>query len=355
MKEFEMSTLQFVSGKREEIPPKYLSELMKLIQHYREETSKHEPPTIEFIRKDWKTSYLSEYQSIWVLALKKDQVVGYAYCNWKTKYENQNKANLSCYVVPEERRKKIATKMLKELLIVIPEQITKIILNGFDNTTSEAFVKNFGVKPGYSEIISISDLQEHDQLVVEEIAHEQRIKAKEKGYKLIFVKDCEYVFYVNLPKYILMVEEIWNDMPREELDFEDDILTVERYLKMEERNLLLGDTILTFIAIHEETDELVGFTTCYYNKLHPNMVFQGDTGVLKPYRGNGLGLALKYQLLNKILQETEGKKWLTGNAESNEHMRRINIILKHKPTNIYTVYEIPKETFRETIERLVNK
>ncbi|MHA1122834.1 MAG: hypothetical protein ACTSPC_08555, partial [Candidatus Heimdallarchaeota archaeon] len=98
----------------------------------------------------------------------------------------------------------------------------------------------------------------------------------------------------------------------------------------------------TFVAIHKETKEIAGVTVTYINEHHTKIAHQQDTGVVRAHRGNGLGLALKYQMLEKLLFETKATKWQTGNAGSNEHMLRINNMLNHEPFTSIPVYEISK-------------
>jgi GNAT superfamily N-acetyltransferase len=146
-----------------------------------------------------------------------------------------------------------------------------------------------------------------------------------------------------------MAQEIWNDMPLEELTYEDEILDVARYQEMIQRQVLIGNHIMTFVAIHKETNVQAGVTVSYINEHHTEIAHQQDTGVVRAHRGKGLGLTLKYQMLEKLLEETKAVKWQTGNAGSNEHMLRINNILKHVPFVSIPVYEREKS---ELLKRL---
>ncbi|NHJ39236.1 MAG: GNAT family N-acetyltransferase, partial [Asgard group archaeon] len=327
-----MSEIRFIIGDKEEIPSKYLIDSLKLRQVNYEEIMQIKAPTIEFYKQQWihDISPVSQRKEILILN-NEDRIIGYAYAIWNIKYDNLDKGYFWIHVRKNERRKKIGTNTLKEILKIFPKQITTIVCETFESTDAVHFIHSLKKKENYTEILSQSDLSKFDLEEVNKEAKKQRDDALGKGYDIIYIENLEHVFHLNFPKYIQMVEEIWNDMPREELSYEDDVLTVERYRSMIQNQILVGYKIMTFIAVHKETNEPVGLTSTYINKYQPDCAYQEDTGVIRAHRGKGLGLALKYQMLEKLLKETKAKFWRTGNAGSNEHMLRINRILKYEP------------------------
>jgi hypothetical protein len=104
-----------------------------------------------------------------------------------------------------------------------------------------------------------------------------------------------------------------------------------------------GIRFLSYFVIQEETGLPVGYTTSELNKYFPWLVWQEDTGIIHKHRGNGLGLAVKYQMLEKLLEETEAKYWLTGNNVNNVHMRRINETLGYEIWNSEYSFEFERD------------
>ncbi|MCE7741803.1 MAG: hypothetical protein GOP50_05040, partial [Candidatus Heimdallarchaeota archaeon] len=76
-------------------------------------------------------------------------------------------------------------------------------------------------------------------------------------------------------------------------------------------------------------------------------------GVLHEHRGNGLGLVLKYQMLERLLNSKQVKFWSTGSSSVNVHMNRINEILGYKKWNSEIVYEFTKEELKDYISKIV--
>ncbi|HUT81021.1 MAG TPA: GNAT family N-acetyltransferase [Candidatus Bathyarchaeia archaeon] len=345
-----MSNLEFIIGKKEEIPSKYLLDLFELMQKNREEILKIKPPTLEFFKQNWIVALPEEEMKQYVIAVNDEKIVGYGYFSWNIKYDNLDRGYFWLFVLKEERRKHLGTKILQQLIRLCPPQVTIIGTEIFENSDGKEFIKTFKSKEKYIDVLSSSNITLFDPKEVQQEAEKLRLQALEKGYEIIFIDECEFVLHLDLPKYIQMVEEIWNDMPREELTYEDDVLTIERFLQMVQREQLYGAHKYTFVAIHKETNTPIGLTSSVVNKYHSDIAEQYDTGVLKEHRGKGLGLALKYQMLNKLLKDTEAKFWRTGNAGSNEYMLRINRLMKYEPYTRVFIYEFPKEDLEKMLK-----
>ncbi len=345
-----MSSLEFIIGKKEEIPSKYLPEIFDLMQKNREEILNEKPPEMEFYRQNWIVALPEEEMKLYVFATINDKIIGYGYLSWLIKYDNLDRGYFWIYVVKSERRKHIGTAILGKLIELCPPQIKIIDTEIFDKTDAMEFIKKFDSKEKYIEVLSSSDLSIFNPEEVQREAEKQKQQALEKGYEILFVDKCDFVFHLDFPKFIQMVEEIWNDMPREELTYEDDVLTNERFLQMVQREQLFGVHKYTFVAIHKETNTPIGLTSTVINKYHSQVAEQYDTGVLKAHRGKGLGLALKYQMLNKLLKDTSAKYWRTGNAGSNEYMLRINRLLNYKPYTKVYIYEFPREELEKMLK-----
>jgi GNAT superfamily N-acetyltransferase len=347
-----MTAVKFIIGDKEEIPSKYLNQIFKLLQDNRKEIFDFKPPAIEFFKQVWIHGYFPERKSKYLIAINnEDSVIGYANAGWNIKYDNLDRGYFWIYVKPEERRKKIGTAILKELVKVFPDIITTISSEAFEDTAAVHFMSSFEKKESYTEVLSQSNLIKFNPEKVKKEAQKLKKHAEEKGYDIIYIDNFEHELHCNLPKFVQMVEDIWNDMPREELTYGDDVLTADRYRQIYQIQILLGFHILTFVAIHKETGDPVGLTCTYTSKYQPEVALQEDTGVLRKYRGNNLGLTLKYQMLDKLLSDSKVKFWRTGNAGSNEHMLRINKMLKYEPTQRIFIFEFGKDELLKKLKK----
>lgn len=348
-----MKDLKFISSKKSEIPAKYLEQLFILMQKNTEEIFNYPPPTIDYYKKSWLFGLESSEEKYYVLTMdNKDNLLGYGYCSWNIKYDNLDKGYFWIYVAKDQRRKGLGKKILKGIVKIYPEQITCVVTDAFSNTDGISFVESLKIPKHYEEVLSISDLTKFNIKKVKEEVKKQRNEAAKKGYDFHYFENMNQLLSLEKQIYVKMVEEIWNDMPLEDLSFEKDVLTVERFQEMQKTQLLIGERIMTFIVIHKESNTPVGLTSTFINEHQPEVAKQEDTGILKKHRGKGLGLALKYQMLQKLLTETEAKIWRTGNAGSNEHMLRINRILKYEPIIKIPVFEIQKDVLEKRLNEI---
>ena len=131
-------------------------------------------------------------------------------------------------------------------------------------------------------------------------------------------------------------------------------MSVERYTEFCNLNKKKWETFLTFIVIDKKKNEPVGFTTSVIGNYQPHVAWQWETGVLHGHRVNRLGLALKYQMLEKLLASPETKFWSTESYSSNIHMHRINKILGFKKWSSELFIDFSKDELQEFLTNIKN-
>ncbi|MFW9923060.1 MAG: GNAT family N-acetyltransferase [Candidatus Thorarchaeota archaeon] len=336
-----MNDIRMISGNREDIPREYLIDLFSLMREYHDEVWYFKSLPMEYYKKNWTIGSSSNEAINWTIALNSTgKVIGYGFSVRNTNYDNLDKAYFMLFVTKNERRKGIGTELLKEIIHNLPEIITTITTEIFESSIDGiAFIQSFNKDKGYQEIVSCSDFSEFNPEEVRKEAQKLKEKALNEGYELIYIEDLNFIFHVNMNDFVKMEEAIWNDMPLEELSYDKEVVTVQRYDEMVQRRILQGNKLYTFIAIHKESGLPIGVTQTRLNLIDPKVAHQMDTGVMHSHRGKGIGLALKYQMLDKLLHETKAQYWETGNAGSNEYMLKINRILKHIPIAKVNIYE----------------
>ncbi|NHJ84695.1 MAG: GNAT family N-acetyltransferase [Asgard group archaeon] len=341
-----MSKLTIITGKKQELPKKYLEQMPYLIKdNALERMPKYNIPNIAYYKNEWFLPNLPGHEELQVLALEDKKLIGYGYIHWNSKYDNLTKASFSIYIMPEKRRLGYGTEILGKIVSLIPPQIEVITVGVGENSIGEVFIRKYKKETSFTEIYSVANLVEFNKQEVFNFAASERERVSKLGYEFIEFENFGYLEKLNAEKYVKMVEEIWNDMPAEELTFEKEILTVERYNNMIDSIIKKGEKVIGFVVIEKETQTPIGVTKVFINKYQPEVAAQDDTGIIRNHRGKGLGLAIKYQILEKMLKETKVEYWLTSNAQSNEHMLRINKLLKHQEDSRKNIYEFSREEF----------
>jgi GNAT superfamily N-acetyltransferase len=339
-----MGKIRITIGKNEDLPPNHREKLYRLKRAYDSERLPFEPPTIEFYKNLLSLPKLVERDTLQLFVFDEtDELIGFGYSGWNVKYDNFHRAFAQVYIEPSKRRKGFGTHTLLKLLTNLPKKIDTASCSAKRGSAGEAFLKSFKDEISFVEDIRAANLGDFNLDKIKEIVQNEEKRLDKLGYKFVPLEGLDYVEKLNEEDYVRMVERIWNDMPREELSFGEDVIPVERYKAMIEYNLKRGDRNFGFAIVLKETNEPVGHTRVLYNKYDPDTVEQDDTGVVLEHRGNGFGLALKYKMLEQILTEIQAKYWFTGNAGSNEHMIRINEKLKHKVVSEIVIYELNRE------------
>lgn len=273
---------------------------------------------------------------------------------------NKHICFVALFVQAQYRKQGIGKNFIKFVFNDIPDYVEKVHLYVRQNEITEPFTGQINLnlnemltskngKHVFTERRSICDITSFTKEEITNKAKDQKEKVTKKGYSLIFVnsEDLEKSKYFDFLKYVKMMEDLTNDEPREDSAFGDIQLDPELYLSIRKHFVKdLGQSMWTFIAIHD--GEPVGMTETWFSDENPTLAIQADTGVVRNHRGNGLGLALKYQMLNRMLLDKSKKNirfWVTSNANSNKYMININNILKYEEKIIYNVYEFDRDSF----------
>lgn len=143
---------------------------------------------------------------------------------------------------------------------------------------------------------------------------------------------------------IARLMDVMNQQPHDDLEVGDIPYTPERVRELEEANLAGGAEGWTLYVRERQTGELAGYTAVYHNPNRPEQLSQGDTGVFPTYRRRGLGRWLKAAMLDKVLRERPEVRYiLTGNADSNAPMLKINHELGFRPYLAQTIWQVELE------------
>lgn len=126
-----------------------------------------------------------------------------------------------------------------------------------------------------------------------------------------------------LEDYCQLYTEVCNQAPAEDLEGEE-VTTPESRRRKEKSLKDRGYHWITFITT--DGDGIIsGLTEIHYDPQNPDIVRQDLTGVRESHRGRRIGKWLKATMAHYIRENFPKAKFIqTGNAQSNEHMLRIN-------------------------------
>ncbi len=337
----------------QDIPEKYRERYFALIQQFDEEKYGHIPPSLEYYRIMYALPKEDGKEfKITLLVNEDDFVIGFGMQGWNTKYDQLQSGWMDLYVTPSYRRRGLGNRILKDLVQRFPEEVTTLRAYPREYTPGYFFFQQFKAKPNSESFLVEADLREFNLEDIRKLANEHKENANLNGYIIIFTKNKEFGDNFPLDEFVSLTEEIANAIPRGEISFEKRTHSTERYLMRIERHMKAGYDVISFIATDIKTNQPVGFTTVVINKYYPWQAQQKHTGVTPEHRGMKLGLTLKYQTLLYLLENTEVRFWITNSNKINEHMTRINEILKHKVTGTECGFEFKKDELSKALERI---
>lgn len=295
----------------------------------------------------WEDS-LAQFRSIppfvdvWVWFVEQDdKCIGSANIGVMRADENQHLGQFHIDLLPEARRQGIGKKLLSEIVAVAENENRTLLMTDTASTvpSGEAFLERVGASIG---------LESHvNQLKLSEIP---------EGLLDTWTRDLADGFTPGLwegpypeesIEEILQLFDIFNTIPRGELQVEDFKLTEEQLRHQEESRAKRGVERWSLHLRDNETGKIAGFTELLWNPHKPTFAQQGITAVWPQYRGKRLGRWLKAELLKKLIAERPNVTIVrTENADSNEAMLKINTELGFKPYLAEHVWQVPTETVK---------
>jgi len=265
--------------------------------------------------------------------------------SWLKTDENKHAAQVGLGVLPEYRRRGIATALLSRLVEVAEADNRTLVLS----STSEripagtAFAERLGAESALDVHTNRLLLGDVDWDMVRRWVDEGPGRAS--GYSLVRV-DGRYPD--DLIDDIVDVMHVMNDAPRDNLQMEDMKITVEQMREMEKGMLAQKIEHWSIFVRNDETGQLVGLTDVMWDPDQPETVFQGSTGVRPEHRGHALGKWLKSEMLVRIRDDRPNAVDVrTGNADSNDAMLGINKELGFKPYIAASNWQVATEKLRD--------
>jgi mycothiol synthase len=262
--------------------------------------------------------------------------------------ENRHLMGGDINVLPEHRRKGIATQILPKIVEIAEANNRTLFISGTDSMVpaGHTFAEKLGMDKGLETHTNQLVLADVDKGLLETWITQAKTKAADFELGLWLNEYPE-----NEIEAICKFFEVMNDAPRGDLQIEDGTIKPEDLRQGETSMNARGIKRWVLYARHK-SGELAGFTETYFDPENPENLGQGNTGVVPKYRGHGLGRWLKAVMIQKVFAERPiVKRIRTGNADSNKHMLAINHDLGFKPYIAETVWQIEVEKLKVYISK----
>ena len=228
------------------------------------------------------------YVDVWVWFVEQEgKLVGSGDIGVMRAAENQHLGQFSIKLLPQARQQGIGKRLLAEIVAVAERESRTLLMADTTSTVpaGAAFLERIGAKVG---------LESHvNQLKLANIP---------EGLLDTWTADLADGFTPGLwegaypeesTDEILQLFEIFNTVPRGELQVDDFKLTLEQLRHQEESRAKRGVQRWSQFVRDDSTGKIAGFTELFWNPHKPTFAHQGITAVWPQYRGKRLGRWLK--------------------------------------------------------------
>ena len=277
------------------------------------------------------------------------QLLGTSVVQLEDRADNRHVAGVEVDVAPGARRRGLGAHLLETILPVAVADGRRLCMGSApEGEPGAAFAAAVGLEVGQREHrnrVPTADLP-RDELLhwVGAAQHEA------PGYELLSVDGP-------LPDHLLEpyaeAVAVMNDAPIDALDLEDVTFSADELRSAHEAVARRGTERWTVLALHRESGAIAGLTELFLPAHDRWLVEQGDTGVLAPHRGHGLGRWLKAVNALRLLDERPDVEVIqTWNASTNPHMLAINHAMGFRAVGVEALVQGDIEPLLERLGRL---
>jgi GNAT superfamily N-acetyltransferase len=268
-----------------------------------------------------------------------DRMIAFA-ALWSFLLDNTDKAWFGLDVDLPDRRRGVGRAMLERIEQVAKDDNRAMVLTDtklpFDERETHGY-RLFAVACGYElsnyEVVRHLALPVPDEQIQEWI---DEAAPRHEGYTIeTFVNDVPDDLVESL---CVLLGQLAVDAPTGAVDFEEEVMTPERYVEYVERVKAMGRARYETLALTPERLVVAQSTLAVPLSASTN-VFQWGTFVHREHRGHALGLATKAVNLRAVQAARDDLTLvITQNAETNDYMVAINERMGFQPVEVSTEF-----------------
>ncbi len=242
---------------------------------------------------------------------------------YTSEYDNRSMAWIGVQVLPELRRRGLASTALESVYDECRRLGRDLVLLwGWDTPAMRAFASGAGFVERSVEVCRVLEVDTGPERAayVADLHAEAAAHAGEYDLETVTGPSPEPLLAA-----LLAVTEAINDAPTDDLEIEDEAYDLDRIRAYEQAQQDSGFRMHRVLARHRATGEVVGHTVVAVDAEQPRWAEQHDTAVVPAHRGHRLGMLLKTAMLQHLAAaEPQLRRIVTENAESNAVMVEIN-------------------------------
>jgi GNAT superfamily N-acetyltransferase/RimJ/RimL family protein N-acetyltransferase len=256
--------------------------------------------------------------------------------------DNVEAAFAGLFVTPARRRAGIGTALLAHCsgqarqagrVLVASTDLTRTKVR--EGSPGGCFAAAVGARTGLAELISIQEISPDLPGRLEGLRAAALRSAAD--YQLVSWRGPSPADYLD---QVTRVGAAMSDAPRD-AGREPDTWDADRIKATEQEAAARGVHLYSVAARRADTGEFAAITEVSADPGTPGWGSQGITVVRPQDRGHRLGLLVKIAMLDLVIRHEPGlRRILTGNAESNVHMTRINAELGYKVDAVYHSWQL---------------
>ncbi|HEY9473498.1 MAG TPA: GNAT family N-acetyltransferase [Mycobacteriales bacterium] len=251
-------------------------------------------------------------------------------------HENPHFAEFCARVRPDVRRTGIGRALLDQARkVATADGRTGMHVWAQVDSPGEMFATAIGFQPALAEVRRVLRAADVDPDAVAGWAG--GVAARSDGFDLVcWVDHCPD----ELLESFARAKEGMNDAPMGEIDWHPITLTAERVRTKEDASVRSGWRRYAMVVRERTTGTLAGMTEVFVSPDSPR-ANQGETTVLRHYRGRGFGLRLKAAMVRWLADvEPRVTEYETYNAAVNEHMIAVNERLGYRAVDTWQDWKL---------------
>lgn len=320
-----------------------------------QELGKDDPPRQaedlgKFLRQGWGPPWEAAY----LLAWSGDRLVGHA--QWsRDPVHNPDVLWLDIVVDPAWRRRGLARRLLARLVEDAEERAGRLRKLSFSISPTRTQIgaelqrrmeETWGLSPAIVDRrsrLSLTDLSAAQ--VAEDLA--RRRARLDREFALVFfpMADIDAVAgQLSAEAYVAAADEIEGLMPLDNLDQVPERFDRARMDAIAALQAARGRQLWNLAVVDRASGQCAGYSAISFKPSHPTLVAQWGTGVVKAYQGRSLGKLLKLAMLDRVLRELPGARYIeTNNAAMNASMIAINEALGFREYSLCPCYQLDRD------------